>query len=316
MHLDSLAELALASRLAALSENLYQSLDDVLQATGSTLQGHWIPVLRFLWDKGPSSVTDLSLHLGQPHNAVNQLSSSLVREGLLERRGDGTNESRQVLEMTEAARHAMRQLEPMWCALRRAVTRDFNGPTRALLAALGSAEEALRNRSLADSIVAEHTALMAMPVEIVPYESRWQEDFERLNMAWLERYFVVEAVDRAMLGDPETQILQAGGAVLLARVADQMIGTCALLCESPGVFELSKMAVEEGWQGVGAGRKLLSAAIAEFHRLGGRRLFLESNSLLKKALGMYERAGFVLQPSVREGSHYARADVYMVYDPR
>jgi hypothetical protein len=30
---------------------------------------------------------------------------------------------------------------------------------------------------------------------------------------------------------------------------------------------------------------------------------------------MYEQAGFVLQPSVRDGSHYERADVYMVYQP-
>jgi hypothetical protein len=28
---------------------------------------------------------------------------------------------------------------------------------------------------------------------------------------------------------------------------------------------------------------------------------------------MYERAGFVRQPTVRPGSHYDRADVYMVY---
>jgi hypothetical protein len=44
-------------------------------------------------------------------------------------------------------------------------------------------------------------------------------------------------------------------------------------------------------------------------------LFLESSTKLERALSMYERAGFVLQPDVRPGSHYARADVYMIYDP-
>jgi ribosomal protein S18 acetylase RimI-like enzyme len=61
---------------------------------------------------------------------------------------------------------------------------------------------------------------------------------------------------------------------------------------------------------------LLDAAIAEFHRRGGHSLFLESSSILKPALHMYEQAGFVLQPTIRIGSHYARADVYMVYAPK
>ena len=94
-----------------------------------------------------------------------------------------------------------------------------------------------------------------------------------------------------------------------------MVGTCALLRESPGVYELSKMAVDESFRGIGAGRRLLDAAIAAFHRRRGRELFLESSSRLATALGMYERAGFVLQPGVRPGSHYARADVYMIYAP-
>jgi hypothetical protein len=30
---------------------------------------------------------------------------------------------------------------------------------------------------------------------------------------------------------------------------------------------------------------------------------------------LYESAGFVHQPAPRAGSHYARADVYMIYRP-
>ncbi|MGN6480055.1 MAG: bifunctional helix-turn-helix transcriptional regulator/GNAT family N-acetyltransferase, partial [Luteibacter sp.] len=58
---------------------------------------------------------------------------------------------------------------------------------------------------------------------------------------------------------------------------------------------------------------LLDAAIATFRERGGKRLFLESNSRLGRALGMYERAGFVRQQAIRPGSHYERADVYMVF---
>jgi ribosomal protein S18 acetylase RimI-like enzyme len=151
-------------------------------------------------------------------------------------------------------------------------------------------------------------------LEIVPFEPRWREAFYRLNAQWLERHFVIEDIDRRMLGDPEGSVLAPGGAIFFAVLAGQAIGTCALLHEAPGVYELSKMGVDEGCRGLGAGRLLLDAAIAEFHRRDGTELFLESSSILKTALAMYERAGFVMQPGIREGSHYARADVYMVYD--
>ena len=152
-------------------------------------------------------------------------------------------------------------------------------------------------------------------VEIVPFEPRLREHFYRLNAEWLKKHFVIEPIDEQVLRDPELSVLAPGGAIFFARLGDAIIGTCALLHEAPGVYELSKMGVDEAFRGLGAGRQLLDAAIAEFHRRRGHTLFLESNSSLKPALRMYEQAGFVLQSTIRTGSHYARADVYMIYAP-
>jgi ribosomal protein S18 acetylase RimI-like enzyme len=58
---------------------------------------------------------------------------------------------------------------------------------------------------------------------------------------------------------------------------------------------------------------LLEAAIEEFLRREGRTLFLETNSKLTPALRLYESMGFQHQPAVKTDSHYARADVYMVW---
>ncbi|OOG48069.1 hypothetical protein B0E50_09555 [Rhodanobacter sp. C01] len=156
---------------------------------------------------------------------------------------------------------------------------------------------------------------MPSQIEIVPFEPSLREYFYTLNAAWLQKHFVIEPIDEQVLRDPEHAVLAPGGAIFFARLRDAVIGTCALLHEAPGVYELSKMGVDESFRGLGAGRLLLHAAIAEFHQRCGHTLFLESNSSLKTALHMYEQAGFVLQPTVRAGSHYARADVYMVYAP-
>ena len=158
---------------------------------------------------------------------------------------------------------------------------------------------------------------MTPRVHVVDYSPRWRDDFARLNIEWLERWFVVEAIDREVLSDPEAHILAAGGRVLFAiDDDDRAVGTVALKHEGQGVYELTKMAVEPALRGGGVGRLLMQQALDVFRQLDGRELFLESSSLLAPALKLYESVGFVHHPAPRPGSHYARADVYMVWEPR
>ena len=147
------------------------------------------------------------------------------------------------------------------------------------------------------------------------YKPALAADFQRLNLEWLQRFFRVEPIDARVLEDPQQHILDRGGAILFAELDGRIVGCCALLQESPGVFELSKMAVTESAQGHGIGRALLRGMLAEFSARGGSRLFLESHSSLRAALALYAAEGFVRQPGPRPDSHYARSDVYMIWQP-
>lgn len=154
-------------------------------------------------------------------------------------------------------------------------------------------------------------------VRIVDYAPRWREAFARLNLEWLERWFTVEPIDREVLGDPEQHILSVGGHILFAiDEHERAVGTVALKQESAGVFELTKMAVAPETRGLGVGRLLMEGAIDVFRRREGQELFLESSSKLGPALALYESVGFRHYPAPRPGSHYARADVYMVWEPQ
>ena len=157
-------------------------------------------------------------------------------------------------------------------------------------------------------------------IRIVDFDPRWRDDFARLNIAWLERWFVVEPIDREVLADPETHILAHGGRVLFAVLrgddgSERVVGTVALKREAAGVYELTKMAVEEGHRGGGIGRRLMEAALQAYRALGGHELFLESSRKLGPALALYESVGFRHHPAPRPGSHYDRADVHMIWEP-
>jgi len=316
MFLQSQAELALGSRFNALSESLYGIASASYRAAGISIDAHWFPVLRYLQVKGPAGVSDIAHAIGQTHSAVSQLAAKLQRTGWIVRRGDRADARRSVLELSAEGERRLGAMGPIWCAIRRgahaAVLRS-GGP---LLPALGVLEGDLASGRVLREIVEQHARLRAAKPEVKPFRREWREHFYRINAEWLERWFVLEDIDRRVLSEPEAHVLEPGGAILFALVDGEVVGTCALLKEAPGVYELSKMAVETGWRGVGAGRLLMDAAIAEFHKRRGKTLFLESSTKLAPALNLYESVGFVHHPAPRPGSHYVRSDVYMIYEPK
>ena len=157
---------------------------------------------------------------------------------------------------------------------------------------------------------------MSAGIRIVGFDPRWRADFATLNIEWLEHWFVVEPYDREVLENPERYILDKGGHVLFAVDArDRALGTVALKNEGDGIWELTKMAVSPDARGHGIGRLLMDAALDLYRSLDGRELFLESSSKLAPALALYESVGFRHHPAPRAGSHYARADVHMIWEP-
>lgn len=147
---------------------------------------------------------------------------------------------------------------------------------------------------------------------IRPFQPGDETSFQLLNEQWIERDFEIEAKDRSMLHDPQKTIIQRGGHILFATMHSQCVGCCALLRMSEDEFEVAKMAVAPEFQGKGIGRALLSAALKRAHAVGIRRLYLETNHILKPAIALYESLGFRhINPADVTPSPYARADVYM-----
>ncbi|MEO0899796.1 MAG: GNAT family N-acetyltransferase [Bacteroidota bacterium] len=149
-------------------------------------------------------------------------------------------------------------------------------------------------------------------VNIIPYEGQYQAEFKRINEAWISKFFVMEEADYQALDHPEEKILNPGGAIVLAELGGKIVGTCALIKMSDDQYELAKMGVDENAQGHGIGYKLGMAVIEKAKELGGKKVYLETNSKLTPALSLYRKLGFV---DVEDfPTPYERCNVQMMLD--
>ena len=145
---------------------------------------------------------------------------------------------------------------------------------------------------------------------IVPFRPEFSEAFAQLNQEWIEQFFKMEQSDQKMLQNPHASILSNGGQIFFALDGPSPVGTVAAVRQSDAIFELAKMAVRPSHQGHGLGERLGQAAIQHARERGAAMMFLETNSILRNAIRLYERLGFAHAPRPHP-SPYERSNVYM-----
>ena len=147
-----------------------------------------------------------------------------------------------------------------------------------------------------------------MELTILEYRPENQPWFEKFNRDWIEKYFWMEPIDIAVLQHPDEHILKKGGKILMATCDKEIAGTVALKFVEPGVYEFTKMAVDEKFRGQHVGLLLSEAAIIKARELGAHKIILYSNTVLVPAITMYRKLGFNEVPL---DAAYQRSDIKM-----
>jgi N-acetylglutamate synthase-like GNAT family acetyltransferase len=145
-------------------------------------------------------------------------------------------------------------------------------------------------------------------LKILSYEKQYQPWFENLNRAWIEKYFRMEPIDFEVLQHPDVHIIDHGGHILMATLDKEIVGTVALKYVKPGVYEFTKMAVDEKYHAKGIGKALAEAAIDKAKTLGADKIILYSNTKLAPAIKLYRRLGF---QEIPVDGPYKRCDIKM-----
>ena len=132
-------------------------------------------------------------------------------------------------------------------------------------------------------------------MRIVKYKSEYRKYFENQNKDLLEKYSVIEKVNKDFLSHADDLILK-GGQIFFASHQNKMIGTVALIRIDEGIYDVDKMIVDEGFNGI-VEKKLFHTAFNEASKLNAKKLILYSDSYSVAAIDTFKNLAFeISQP--------------------
>jgi ribosomal protein S18 acetylase RimI-like enzyme len=177
-------------------------------------------------------------------------------------------------------------------------------------------------------------------IEIINYSTTLAPLFYSINAQWINDMFVLEEIDKEVLGNPQHFIIDNGGYIWFAKASNEIkapeskpfldnskyndaeladssdvVGTCALLKRGEGAYELTKMGVLSSARGLKVGEVLLQHVIEQAKLMQVKDLFLLTNKNCEAAIHLYEKNGFTHSKRIMDkyGAMYSRCDVAMEY---
>lgn len=149
-------------------------------------------------------------------------------------------------------------------------------------------------------------------LEIVAYQPKYAAHFYKLNVAWLEKYFYVEAYDEKVLSNPQKYVIDAGGFIFFAKYNNEIVGVVSLINQKT-FFELSKMAVTAKYQGLKIGQTLMDFCVQFAKNQQWKSITLYSHRTLVPAIKLYKKTGFK-EVELEKESHYERSNIKMLLE--
>ena len=305
-------KMAIGSRLRVLTETLTRDAASIYGLYGVDIKPKWFPVFYSLTDEQPKSVTAIAREIGQSHPSVSTIVKEMIKTRLIEEVDDKADRRCTLITLTEYGKSLSQELIAQLRDVERAVEQISSECDNDLWAAIADWEKALGRKSILERVKEIKEQREHSEVEIVEFQPQYKKAFYELNRKWIELYWELEPHDIEVMENPDIHILEKGGHIFVALYNGFPVGVCALCPMPEGSaydFELAKLAVNNSIQRKGIGRRLCDAVINKARELGGRILFLESNTRLKPAIALYRKLGFKELPEYHPA--YARGDIQM-----
>jgi len=164
-----------------------------------------------------------TLHISHP--AVVQLFNQLSKSGYVRSGKNGRDKRNTFLQLTEDGERIYNQIEPLMAEAENSLEHLLSETGYDIEDVITKLENALSNKKCFNRVVSSVKSNQMNVVKIVPYNKKYKEDFKRLNIEWLQKYFSVEPADEKMLSSPEKEIIRNGGEIFFALLENEVFGT-------------------------------------------------------------------------------------------
>ncbi|PWS33712.1 bifunctional helix-turn-helix transcriptional regulator/GNAT family N-acetyltransferase [Pedobacter paludis] len=310
---ESTGKVAIGSRLRMLTDKVTEDASQIYKLYDIDMQPKWFPVFYSLSKGEGKTITELAKAIGHSHPSVSKIISEMLQRGYVLEKKDKTDGRRNVVSLSKKGQEVAVKIQDQLIDVNAAIE-ELSAQTRnKLWEAIGEWEFLLEQKTLLRRVMEKKKDRDSINVEIIDYQPKYQEIFKALNEEWISTYFTMEDADYKALDNPQGYILDKGGYILIALYNGEPLGVCALIKmdDNEYDYELAKMAVSPKAQGKNIGFMLASAVLERAKSLGASKVYLESNTILKPAINLYNKLGF--QKVAGKPTPYTRCNIQMEY---
>lgn len=308
---NKVGKMALGSRLRLMSTMITDDAAKIYELHGIDFIPKWFPVFYLLSEEKEITITEIANEIGHSQPSVSKIVQEMIAAGLIQENVKTIDKRKNVIVLTEQGLLVFNKLK-LQCIDVEAAVEDLIGESNHnLWAALEEWEFLLGQKSLFKRVNEQKKLRESSAVQIVEYNDSYQSVFRALNEEWISSYFKMEEADYKALDNPKEYILDRGGKIFVALYENEPVGVCALIkMDDPDYdFELAKMAVSNKCQGKNMGWLLGQAVTNAAKELGASKIYLESNTILKPAINLYQKLGF--SKVVGRPTPYERCNIQM-----
>ncbi|HEY1872653.1 MAG TPA: bifunctional helix-turn-helix transcriptional regulator/GNAT family N-acetyltransferase [Chitinophagaceae bacterium] len=302
--------MAIGSRLRMLTDKITEDASQLYKLYGVDLQPKWFPVFYAL-SENENTITGIANEIGHSHPSVSKIVSEMSKHGVITEKADKQDGRRNKVALSGKGKKIAEKIKVQYEDVGNAIEELSKETRYDLWQSIEEWEYLLHQQSLLQRVQQQKKQRESKNVTIVEYQPKYQQAFKELNEQWISQYFEIEAADSKVLDNPKTQIINKGGYIYVALYNEEPVGVCALLKMNDPVYdyELIKMAVRPDMQGKNIGWLLGQAVINKARSLKANVLYLESNTMLKAAISLYEKMGF--KRVVGRKTPYKRCNIQM-----
>ena len=288
-----------------MSENIAQVVDTVRRFNRVYTQrigvledsflgtGYSLGAARVLFEIGAEGVSVLELRsrLRLDSGYLSRLLRQLDESGSVEVVADPVDRRRRVARLTVHGRRKLRQIEERNQSTVASLVAELSPRLRSELeAALGRAEHLVRLATIQFDVGDAGSP-----------DAQWAvgQYFAEINERFPGGFHSWDALE----GDVPAYAVSAGGAFVLARSDEAVVGCGGLVRIDDQTAEIKRMWVHPAWRGGGVAWRLLSAIEENARESGYRRVVLDTNPTLVEAIAMYKRAGYRPTPRYNDNPY-------------